>query len=147
MTRFQSRLLVSGVLFALTFAGSAVVLHGRPPTDTTTEPQNDVRPGGVSATDRQISSLQDRLREQPADHESAVALGLAYLQRARQTSDPTYFARAEGILNQALADAPEDMDTLIGLGTLSLARHQFQEGLDWGERAVASNPYKAAGYA
>src|SRR4051812_38570805 len=145
MTRFQSRLLVSGVLFALTFAGSAVVLYGLPPA-TASVPQSDVRPGGVSATDRQISALQDRLRQEPADHKTATALGLAYLQRGRETSDPSYYARADGVLNQALASLPEDTDTLIGLGSLALARHQFQDGLIWGERAVASNAYKSAAY-
>lgn len=78
------------------------------------------------------------------DHRSATRLGLAYLQRARETSDPTYYSRAEGILKQALSEAPEDTDTLIGLGTLALARHQFQDAVDWANRAIATNSYKAA---
>src|SRR5436305_10472421 len=47
-------------------------------------PASDVRPGGVSTTDRQISTLQDRLRQNPTDQKSATQLGLAYLQRARE---------------------------------------------------------------
>jgi tetratricopeptide (TPR) repeat protein len=113
---------------------------------TTVTPTSDIRPGGVSATDRLIGTLQERLREQPADQKSATELGLAYLQRARETSDPTYYTRADGILNQALSESPEDTDTLIGLGTLALARHQFQDALTWGNRAIASNEYRAAGY-
>ena len=107
---------------------------------------SDVVPGGVSTTDRQIGALQERLRQQPADQKSATQLGLAYLQRARETSDPSYYTRADGILTRALTGVPEDADTLIGLGTLALARHQFQDALNWGQRAIAANDYKAAAY-
>src|SRR5207244_9450733 len=93
---------------------------------TTSTRTSDVIPGGVSTTDRQIGQMQERLRQQPGDQKSATQLGLAYLQRARETSDPSYYTRADGILNQALTQAPQDADTLIGLGTLALARHQFQ---------------------
>lgn len=102
--------------------------------------------GGVSATDRQIGMLQERLRQAPNEQKTETQLGLAYLQRARETSDPSYYTRADGILNQALAHAPTDPDTLIGLGSLALSRHQFQDALDWGNRATASNPYKSAAY-
>ena len=69
---------------------------------------SDVVPGGVSTTDRQIGQMQERLRQQPGDQKAATQLGLAYLQRARETSDPSYYTRADGILNQALTQAPED---------------------------------------
>jgi tetratricopeptide (TPR) repeat protein len=95
---------------------------------------------------RQIGALQERLRQQSDDHVAATRLGLAYLQRARETSDPSYYTRADGVLNQALDAAPGDTDTLIGLGSLALARHQFTDALEWGNKAVASNPYKAAAY-
>jgi tetratricopeptide (TPR) repeat protein len=113
---------------------------------TTSMRASDVVPGGVSTTDRQIGQLQERLRQNAGDQKSATQLGLAYLQRARETSDPSYYTRADGILHQALAEAPEDADTLIGLGALTLARHQFQEAVTWGQRAIAANDYKAAAY-
>jgi tetratricopeptide (TPR) repeat protein len=136
-------------LFVASLVGSAAVsrqVAGKLGNPVTTGPASDIRPGGVSATDRQIGTLQERLRQQPSDQKSATQLGLAYLQRARETSDPTYLTRADGILNQALATAPNDTDTLIGLGTLALARHQFGDAVDWGTRAIASNEYKAASY-
>src|SRR5205814_285737 len=118
----MTRTLLAGVLFVVAFVGSAAVLHGLPSPAPTT-PMSGVRPGAVSATDRQISALQDRLRQELSDQSSATALGLAYLRRARETSDPTYYARADGILQQAMAEDPDDTDTLIGLGSLALARH------------------------
>ena len=101
---------------------------------------------GVSATDGEIGALQERLRQQPSDAASATRLGLAYLQRARETSDPTFYTRAEAALQHAYAQAPEDPDTLIGLGSLALARHQFQDGLEWGKAAIARGPRKAPAY-
>lgn len=135
-------------LFAAAFLISSTIsrLTTTPASNAPSAPaaMRDVGRDGVSATDRRIGVLQERLRLQPTDHLAATRLGLAYLQRARETSDPTYYSRAEGILQQSFAQAPDETDTLIGRGSLALARHQFQDALDWGTRAVASNPYKAA---
>jgi tetratricopeptide (TPR) repeat protein len=145
--RISALVALAAVLFAVAFVASASLARlGSAPIAATTSPRTDVVPGGVSATDRQIGTLQERLRQQPSDQRSATQLGLAYLQRARETSDPTYYTRADGILNQALAQAPDDTDTLIGLGTLALARHQFQAAVDWGQRAIATNDFKSPAY-
>ncbi|HEY3061651.1 MAG TPA: tetratricopeptide repeat protein [Chloroflexota bacterium] len=133
-------------LFAAAFLASSSLSRLAAPTVAPTTPAQDLGRDGVSATDRQIGALQERLRQQPSDSVAATRLGLAYLQRARETSDPTFYGRADAILNQALSATPDDTDTLIGLGSLALARHQFGDALDYGQRAVASNPYKAAGY-
>ena len=114
---------------------------------TPTPPAPEVGVDSVSATDRHISALQDKLRQDSADQPSATALGLAYLQRARETSDPSFLTRADGVLHQALDLVPGDADTLIGLGSLALSRHQFQAALDLGRQAIAANPYRSAGYA
>jgi tetratricopeptide (TPR) repeat protein len=152
--RMPALVAFAAVLFAAALLGSSAIsrqvqqaTRATTAATTATTPASDVVPGGVSATDRQIGVLQDRLRQQPNDQKSATQLGLAYLQRARETSDPGYLTRADGILQQALAQVPEDPDTLIGLGTLALARHQFTEAVDWGQRAIASNQYKPAGFA
>ena len=132
------------LLVGLFVAGLAASLTLSRPSPRSSTSAADVAPGGVSPVDRQIGALQERLRQQPTDHASATRLGLAYLQRAREASDPSYYTRADGVLHQALQAAPEDTDTLIGLGTLALARHQFQDALEWGQRAVASNSYRSA---
>jgi tetratricopeptide (TPR) repeat protein len=142
--RIPSLVAFAGGLFVVALLASAALT--RQVATRTSSPVtagSDAVSGGVSTTDRRIGVLQDYLRQQPSDWRSATQLGLAYLQRARETSDPSYLTRADGLLNQALAQAPEDTDTLIGLGTLALARHQFQEAADWGKRAIASNEFKA----
>jgi pentatricopeptide repeat protein len=84
--------------------------------------------------------------EQPIDPASATRLGLSHLQRARETGDPSFLTRAQSALEEAYRQRPGDAETLIGLGSLALARHQFQAGLDWGNLALAANPRKAAAY-
>ena len=138
---------LAGALFAAAVVAGATLARLGQSAVARPTPTSDVAAGGVSLTDRQIGTLQERLRQHPGDQKSAAQLGLAYLQRARETSDPAYFTRADGILNQALAEAPDDADTLIGLGALALARHQFQDALTWGRRAIAANEYRPAGYA
>ena len=73
-------------------------------------------------------------------------LGQAYLQKARETGDPGYYPKAEALFQQALASDRDDVDAMVGLGTLALARHQFAAALDWGGQARALDPYHAAAY-
>jgi tetratricopeptide (TPR) repeat protein len=54
-----------------------------------------------------------------------------YVQKAAATGDPSYYARAE----DALRSAPRNAAVLTALGTLSLARHDFRAGLDYGRAA------------
>ncbi len=145
-TTVVGALALTVALFAAGLLASTSITRLATPTTPSSTQRSDVTREGVSATDRQIGSLQERLRQDPTDQPAATRLGLAYLQRARETSDPSYYGRAEGILQQAYAAAPSDTDTLIGLGSLALARHQFGDALDWGQKAVASNSYKSAAF-
>src|SRR5262249_25119002 len=77
---------VAVVLFAAAFLVSSSLQHISPPAAQVTTQRTDIGSGGVSATDRQIGSLQERLRQKPDDQQAATRLGLSYLQRARETS-------------------------------------------------------------
>ncbi len=89
-----------------------------------------------------IASLQDRLRVLPTDWRSFASLGLAYVAQARITADPSYYPKAEGVLEQSLRlDIQDNFEALVGMGALALARHDFAGALKWGERARAINPY------
>ncbi|MBA3449576.1 MAG: tetratricopeptide repeat protein [Chloroflexia bacterium] len=98
--------------------------------------------------DARIQSLQDALRggDERTMGRAATMLGHAYLQKARETGDPGYYPKAETLFNLALEVESDDVDALVGLGALALARHHFAAALDWGERARALNPYHAPAY-
>lgn len=107
--------------------------------------------GGVadrtgSSTNRLIESLQTRLKTNPDDWPAYSQLGLAYLQKARDTGDPGYYQKVEEALQKALAQEPDDYAAVSAMGTLALARHQFAEALEWGERARRLNPYRSYAY-
>ena len=93
-----------------------------------------------------IGKLQDRIRRNPDDTVAYGQLGLALLQRVRETADPTLYPRAEAAFAEALKRDPQQFDALLGEGSLALSRHQFADALRWGERARALNPYNAPAY-
>src|SRR3954468_11725341 len=51
----------------------------------------------------QVSELQSRLQLHPADARLEGDLGIAYLQRARETNDPSYYTKASTLLDRSLA--------------------------------------------
>lgn len=104
----------------------------------------------VAATplDRTIAALQDALREGDALTQSrnAAQLGHAYLQKARETGDSSYYPKAEALFSQSLASDTGNVDAMVGMGTLALARHEFRDARQWGERAVNAAPQHAAAF-
>ena len=120
----------------------------------------DVDPSGPSATDQivgisdrlptkldaQILTLQDRLRMNPNEGQAAMRLGWAYIQKVREVGDPSYYPKAEALFKQALARDDKDYAAAAGLGALALARHEFADALEWGQRSVEINPRFTAGY-
>lgn len=95
------------------------------------------------ASESNIARLQNFLATNPENANGYAQLGLAYLQRVRETGDPAYYTLAEQTLNQALAYDPQQLDALMGQGVLALARHDFAGALTWAEQARVINPYRA----
>jgi tetratricopeptide (TPR) repeat protein len=103
---------------------------------------------GFAAGDTQaeIAGLQAELHADPRNVKALRTLGLAYLQRVRETGDPTYYGKADGILNAALRVAPRDLIATAGLGQLALSRHRFRAALGLGLRARRISPTTAGVY-
>jgi tetratricopeptide (TPR) repeat protein len=100
---------------------------------------------GIS-TDTLIQTMQERIRTDPNDWQAYSQLGLAYLQKARETGDPTYYQKTEEALEKALSFQSEDYASISGKGALALARHDFASALEWGERAKQINPDRTYAY-
>jgi tetratricopeptide (TPR) repeat protein len=91
-----------------------------------------------------IAALQVRLEALPADWRSFATLGLAYVQQARITADPSFYPKAEAVLDRSLSLHPVgNFEALTGMGALELARHDFAGALRWGREALAINPQNA----
>jgi tetratricopeptide (TPR) repeat protein len=117
---------------------------------------SDVLPDAVAAelakgfaagdTQAEILGLQGELRLDAQNVKALDTLGLAYQQRVRETGDPTYYGKAQGILRQALRLSPHDLIATAGLGQLALSRHRFREALRLGLRARGISPTTAGVY-
>jgi tetratricopeptide (TPR) repeat protein len=92
-----------------------------------------------------VRELQDELRAHPNVKDYGL-LGLAYQQRARETGDPAYYTKSDGVLHRALALDPNDLVATGALGSLALARHRFREALRLGLQARALSPSTARTY-
>ena len=55
----------------------------------------------LTGTSADIPKLQSAVTQSPNDEELRAALAAAYLQRVRETGDPSYYTRAEGVLRDA----------------------------------------------
>ena len=82
--------------------GDGARARGRTTSDVTADTLLAPAIGG--SLDQTIENLQSRLRVLPTDWQSFASLGLAYVQQARVTADPSYYPKAQGVL-AALARA------------------------------------------
>lgn len=94
----------------------------------------------AATTADKIASLQARLTANGGDLDAATTLAALYLQQARETGNPSWYGKAETLLNGILEREPEHVEALASQGALALARHDFATGLDWAEQARAIEP-------
>jgi tetratricopeptide (TPR) repeat protein len=139
------RLILGGLAAGLT---AAALLLGGVLTDGSAQETGTVRVAADSGKSggALLPQLQQRVRSNPTDVVGLGLLGLAYQQRARETGDPSYYTKSEGVLRLALRYTPRDLVATGGLGTLALSRHRFREALALGRQAVALSPTTARGY-
>ncbi len=105
-------------------------------------------PAGRTTPGQTVEELQQDLDRVPGNYPAWSALGLAYVEQARVTADPTLYARAEGAFERSLALRPADNDAaLTGQATLAAARHEFAEALALTDRALAINAYSPTTWA
>ncbi|MDQ3992690.1 MAG: hypothetical protein M3229_03425, partial [Actinomycetota bacterium] len=135
---------------AAAFVAAVLLLGGalRDSGSAEARPAAATRPTlGEGATELRVRALQERVRARPSDAEGLAALGLAYEQRARETADPAYLLKAEGVLERALRLDPRSAAATIGTASLALSRHEFRRALVLGRRARRLAPEAAEPYA
>ncbi|WP_344885405.1 tetratricopeptide repeat protein [Nonomuraea antimicrobica] len=91
-------------------------------------------------------TLQERLKRLPGDYRGWAQLASQYVDQARITGDPSYYAKAEDALATAAGLNDRDDAVLTGQAALAAGRHEFAEAARLAERAIDANPYGAAAY-
>lgn len=97
-------------------------------------------PPTTPPTQELVEFFAGRVAEHPEDAEAQLQLGLALLQRIRETTDPSLYASAEAAFEAAGRLRPDDPLPLVGLGGILLGKHEFAEALRVGRAAEALDP-------
>lgn len=148
-TKLIAALLGAGLLLG---AGAIGVARLDDTTPVTAADAPVIEPGLVAASvgppaadlDGLIIQLQTRLDAVPGDSVAWSTLGLAYVQQARVTADPSYYPRAEAALDQALTVQPdENFLAEAGRSALASARHEFAQAKSHAEAGLAINEFSA----
>jgi tetratricopeptide (TPR) repeat protein len=122
---------------ALAALATLPLLRGERTADQRVQLPFDFRQTAGTSTDTLISSLQDKIRENPKDFDSHITLADAYLQRVRETGDPTLYTKTEDLLDKASKLEGQSAELFASRGTLALARHDFAAAFEQGTRALA----------
>ena len=145
LRRSRLRYALIPMLAVLAVVAALVFMRGESPADQRIELPFDFRQTAGTSTDGLISSLQQQIRANPKDFDAHIELANAYLQKVRETGDPTLYTRAEALLDEAQKLQPRSPELFATRGTLALARHDFAAALGYGTQALASDP-KSASY-
>jgi tetratricopeptide (TPR) repeat protein len=94
----------------------------------------------------QVAQAQALIARRPRDDRALAQLAGASLDLARETGDPSWYAKADGAARRALAANPRNPDALDAMGDLANARHRFAEGLAYARRSRAAVPTRFAPY-
>jgi tetratricopeptide (TPR) repeat protein len=145
------RRLLGGAVLAVTAAALLTVAllaalrpHSAPPAAA---PAAGPTTGPTDPLSREIQGLQQQLRAQPDDYVGWGTLGIDYVQRAKDTVDPAYYPKAEGVLQRSLRlNTADNFVAMAGMADLRAAQHDFPEALAWAQRANRINPYNSTIY-
>ena len=131
------------VLAALAVLAILALMRGESPADKRVELPFDFRQTAGTSTDSLVGSLQQRIRENPKDFDAHINLANAYLQKVRETGDPTLYTKTEALLDEAQKLNAKSPELFAARGTLDLARHDFAAALRHGTRALVLDPESA----
>jgi tetratricopeptide (TPR) repeat protein len=101
-------------------------------------------------TDGTIKFWQWKVSRDPDDYFSYDRLGAAYIQKARETGDITYYTLAEQALGRSLALESKDREAVSALAhmaTVYFGEHRFPEAIDYAQRAAALKTGDVSQYA
>jgi tetratricopeptide (TPR) repeat protein len=131
------------VLIALVALATLVLLRGESPAEQRAKLPFDFRETAGTSTDNLVGTLQQQIRKNPKDFNAHIKLANAYLQKVRETGDPTLYTKTEDLLDRAQKLQPQSPELFASRGTLALARHDFAAALGYGTQALSSDPQSA----
>ncbi len=132
-------IIVTGVGLGIILALIVVVVSKTAPTPES-ELLQPVKISQATMSDRNIESAQAIIKNQPAERKGYNMLAAAFMQKARETGDFSFNARAEESLKHSFRVAPDNYDGTKLQAALLLNYHRFPEALQAAQKARAINP-------
>jgi tetratricopeptide (TPR) repeat protein len=102
---------------------------------------------GQHETDNTIRFFEWKVSQDPDDFFNYDRLGVAYIQKARETGDVEYYNLAERALKKSLELSPQAAPAKEHLAAVYYANHRFGESLALAQEAIELNPTDSAPYA
>lgn len=100
-------------------------------------PAVPARPAVGTQIDQAIATWTQRVQQAPQQDHAWVQLGDAFMQKARETADVSYYNRAEAAFQQALTLTPQHREALTGMAWVASVRHDFEQSITWAKQALA----------
>lgn len=120
---------------AVAVAMFSFMRQGKPAVQSPAEMGQNVTPA-----DERIKAAQDKIEQAPDSAEGYNLLASAYQQKARETGDLSFNAKAEAAISRSLEVEPDNYDALKLRAKLLLTYHRFREALDVARRAQSMRP-------
>jgi tetratricopeptide (TPR) repeat protein len=86
--------------------------------------------GSPSPAELRIEGAQKVLQKQPNRYQTYSDLALAFVRRARETGDSSYYEQAGAAIASSLRIAPENFEAQQAQVDLLLAEHNYRQALD-----------------
>jgi tetratricopeptide (TPR) repeat protein len=87
-------------------------------------------PEAASPAQRRIEQARSLVAKEPRRCQGYTDLALALARRARETSDPAFYAQADQAIDTCLALSPDDLEALKLRAWVRLGQHRFAEARD-----------------
>ena len=150
---FKKAFLVGGLILAgiVVVMGITTISKRTNPPVADTQQQQDAgaeRPvGPATPADQLIGIAHALIKRAPDVYNNYNLLAVAYMQKARETGDFNFNARAEAALTQSFKLSPDNFDALKLHSKLLVTYHRFSEALPVARRVIEQKPndYEAHG--
>ncbi len=146
-SRSLAWIIAAGAIVALTGIVILPQLFGsNEDSNSAASPASVVAVSPQNGSSDTITKLEKIVEERPNDFVAHINLAYAYLQRVRETGDPSLYSTAENVLKRAEKIGPGDPEVFAAKAVLALARHDFAAALVFADKALEINPDQARYY-
>ncbi len=97
-------------------------------------------------TDQLIARLEKEQTNKGVSFIGQISLSRAYLQKMRETADPSLYATIEKFVEQAEKIEPANPEVIAVRALIALSRHQFKTALALGKKTLQANPDNTSYY-